>query len=253
MRPAAILAASLLAGALACSPDSGGEGGLGLVEHDRFFKVTGSHQAFGCEACHDPSASSFTMAGLLGDKPGMTCLGCHAEAATASAHTGVPGFAWASPSCVGCHRDGTQGGSLPASHDALLFPVTGTPHATLGCSACHPGGDRTLAAVTCIPCHAGSPMASAHARIPVVRGSRDGVTYASYAYASSSCLTCHADGQVDRIAAHPRTDGGFDNQRHPPGCLVCHQQKRTGARPWGQDFGRTSCLACHTSNNGGGD
>ena len=230
--------------AAACGKSPGG--GTGLIQHDKFFVVTGSHQSFGCEQCHDPSAAGFALA----DK-GVTCVGCHSDAAQiTAAHGGVGGFAYADATCIACHKDGS--GGLPANHDTDYFPVTGTSHASLACAQCH-GATRAIGDITCTPCHAQSTMATAHAAIPATTtGRRDRVTYTNYQWASAYCLECHADGQVNRIASHPSFDNGLTGQGHAPFCLTCHTSRApAGGKAWAADFSKQSCLACHSSNNPG--
>src|SRR5713101_3376218 len=133
---------------------------LGLVTHDKFFVVTGSHRSFTCDQCHNTSAPSFALA-----EGGVECLACHTDGATSPVHASVPNYAWAAASCMACHQDGS--GGLPANHDLAFFPVTGTKHASLGCSDCH-GATKAIADITCVPCHAQSDTAVFHAAIPTL-------------------------------------------------------------------------------------
>ena len=223
----------------------GGKDAPWTFSHDSYFVVTGSHAGFTCDQCHDPTAPSFSLA--LG---GVDCLGCHAQATVSPLHAGITGFAWANASCIGCHKDGSSG--LPPNHDAELFPVTGTKHATVACSQCH-GPTRAVADLQCAPCHAQAAMASAHAAIPATTTGRlSGTSQASYQWASPYCVRCHADGTVDRIASHPAVQNGLSGGGHAPFCLTCHGTMRASGKTWGADFTTYSCLACHTNNSGGG-
>lgn len=318
MPPRPSLHRCALPAALALLAACGGSGGRSGSTHDRFFVVTGSHQGYACDRCHDPAAVSFTLAGtpdggtagvecrqchlqgdLSGTHAGMagyawdcaTCIRCHKDGKTPrfdhasfpiaegtahqgiscsachgatravadlacttchthdqatadAAHAGVTDYQYASAACYGCHKDGSAG--LPPGHDARLFPVTGTPHARVSCSQCH-GPTKALADLRCLSCHAQADMSAAHAAVPAsTRTSRAG-TITSYQYALSACMRCHADGGY-RIAQH---DGIIRRGGHGPFCLVCHQQIRPagGPKPWGADFGTSTCLACHSSNN----
>src|SRR5260370_37462295 len=58
---------------------------LGLVTHDKFFVVTGSHRSFTCDQCLSTSAPSFALA-----EGGGECLACHTDGATSPAHVSVP-------------------------------------------------------------------------------------------------------------------------------------------------------------------
>lgn len=236
---------ALAAAIAACACGKGAGSGNGLIAHDKFFVVTGSHATFSCDQCHDASAPGFALA-----DQGVACTVCHTNAATTPAHAGVSGYAWSTGACISCHRDGSAG--LPAGHDANFFPVTGTAHAAVGCSSCH-GPTRAIADITCVPCHAQATMATAHAAIPASKtGQRDGKTYVNYQWASAYCLTCHADGQVDRIASHPRFSHGIQGEGHAAFCLTCHTATApAGGKAWSADFSKFSCLACHNSNNPG--
>ncbi len=219
------------------------DAGKGLAPHDRFFVVGGSHATLTCDQCHDPAAPGFSLA-----EQGVSCTGCHTDAATTPSHAGVTGYSWSTASCLGCHKDGS--GGLPANHDKDFFPVTGTKHAALGCAQCH-GPTKAIADVTCTPCHAQAATATAHAQVPASKiGARDRITYLNYQWASGYCLKCHADGQVDRIASHPSVRHGITGSDHQPFCLTCHTALAPpGGKAWSANFGSYSCLACHSSNN----
>ena len=66
---AALAAGSALALAGACGPGGGGNSGRAF-QHASKFLVTGSHQGFTCDQCHDPAAPSYALAG-----GGVACLG----------------------------------------------------------------------------------------------------------------------------------------------------------------------------------
>ncbi len=216
------------------------DGGIPSFDHPFPIDAASPHRGIGCATCHGPTRA----------KADLQCTACHDHdrASTDAAHVGIANYAYSSPSCYDCHTDGRAG--LPANHDAALFPVTGTKHATVGCSACH-GATKKVADVTCVPCHAQPAMATKHAAIRAATGRLDRITYASYAWATASCLRCHADGQVNRIASHPSVRHGLTGEGHGPFCLACHRTSR-GDKAWAADFKAYSCLACHTDNNGGG-
>ena len=237
------VACALLVALAACGKESGGSTGNGIQSHDTFFVVTGSHKSFSCDQCHDPAAAGFAIA-----EQGVSCTGCHTDAATTPAHSGVSGYAWSTATCVSCHKDGS--GGLPANHNTDYFPVTGTKHASLGCADCH-GATTAIADITCGPCHTQSAMTTTHSAIPATKaGSRNGVTYVNYQWSSSYCLKCHADGQVNTIATHPAFDHGLTGSGHAPFCLTCHTTlSPPGGKAWAVNFGTYTCLACHTSNS----
>ena len=234
---------TMLLAAAGCGADAGSDLGKGLVPHDTFFVVTGSHKTLSCDQCHDPAARGFAL-----KDQGVSCTGCHTDAQTTPAHGGVAGYAWSTASCLGCHKDGS--GGLPANHNTGFFPVTGTKHAAVGCAECH-GATKQIADIACTPCHGQGAMSTAHAAIPPTKaGSRDRVTYTNYQWASAYCLKCHANGQVNRIASHPSVEQGISGRDHQPFCLTCHAAVApAGGKAWATDFKKYSCLPCHTSNN----
>lgn len=240
----AVLAFLALSAVIAGAGCGRGGPALGLVAHNKFFVVTGSHRSFSCDQCHSASAPSFALAG-----GGVDCLACHTDGATSPAHAGVPNYRWATGSCMACHKDGS--GSLPANHDLAFFPVTGTKHSSLGCSDCH-GATKAIADITCVPCHAQSDTAVFHAAIPTLTtGRRDGVQYTNYQWASAYCLKCHADGKVNFIASHPSVSNGLNGDGHAPFCLTCHATSGpTGGKAWATNFADSTCLACHASKGG---
>lgn len=223
-----------------------GRGGpaLGLVAHDKFFVVTGSHRSFSCDQCHSASAPSFALA-----EGGVDCIACHTVGATSPLHSAVPLYSWATGSCISCHKD--PSGGLPAKHNVDFFPVTGTKHASLGCPDCH-GATKAVAEVTCVPCHAQSDTNTKHAAIPsLTTGRRDGVQYTNYQWTSAFCLKCHADGQVNFIASHPSAPIGINGGSHQPFCLTCHATSGpTGGKAWATNFADSSCLPCHLTKGG---
>ena len=229
LAPAA-LAAALLAG---CGSDRGSPapwltmGGFG--DHARWFPVAGgSHDGFGftCSDCHDPAASSFRT---------FTCTGCHtgahAQAATDAKHAGVSGYVYADASCYHCHPQG-----IGVNH-APIFPIAaGSAHAGVACSSCHvqPGDRTVLGCAGCHPQHDQAPMATAHAAV------------VDYAFTSSTCVRCHPDSTVERMASHPFPITAGNHTGARSACLGCHTATRTD-KPFGADFTTFTCYAagCH--------
>jgi hypothetical protein len=152
-------------------------------------------------------------------------------------------------------------------------------HAGISCTACH-GTPRanatTLAGFQCAACHSGLP-ATATRKAWAVAHAIAGYGVTTYLTATTtggnqttvqidmtaaqSCLRCHADSQVDRVASHPGGDSAFGTGRHvPAGCLTCHSTSRTD-KAWGTDFTvaqgsagppPTGCYVCHANGSGGG-
>ena len=63
---------------------------------------------------------------------------------------------------------------------------------------------------------------------------------------TSFCLRCHADSQVNRVAAHLPFRIDAQTAHRNTGCLQCHPLMRAD-KPYGADFGPAAfdCLACH--------
>ena len=240
-----------------------------------------------CLSCHAQNKTTAPRT-FVADFKVSTCVGCHVtvggtafhddQASLATLHSAVPDFAATvtakgslSAACLSCHVDG--GAGAPANHE-LLFPRgIGTKHAGIACASCHtnPANRKDLTAFACASCHAaltGPPtLTAAH--------SISGYTITSYRTAttaggtrttvqvnmagSQSCLRCHADSQVDRVAAHPQGESGFGKSDHRvAGCFTCHSKLRTD-KPWGSNFKEargsagpppSGCYVCHASGSG---
>lgn len=194
--------------------------------HSRFFPIaasagaTPSHAAAGCNDCHG-GFDTFKQ---------FTCLTCHLQAPTAAQHPGVPGYAYDSNSCYGCHANGVA--SFPG-HDAI-FPISaGTLHAGIGCSKCHTvPGDHAPATQGCTSCHTQAATAPLHGNV------------GGYTWAVAACLRCHADGQVNLVSGHAPFQIQSPAAHFQKSCLVCHPGMRTD-KAWGADFKSNDCLACH--------
>lgn len=201
--------------------------------HAAYFPLLGtSHDptapgsAISCSSCHD--GSTFRT---------FRCTGCHAQPATDVIHAGVvAGYAFESATCYQCHRDGTTG----TINHARFFPIgSGTSHA-LACADCHsdPARRADLSTLDCASCHSGrSGFSGAHAG---VKDFPSGAT-------NADCLRCHADGQVDHVAAHqarfPIASGSIT---HDTACLQCHAQSRAD-KTYAADFGSFHCTGCHAN------
>jgi hypothetical protein len=230
----------------------------GVDGHARFFPLAGTPHdptapgtTVSCDACHP--GNSFAQ---------FDCTTCHTAAATDPLHTGVAGYTHTSDACLACHR---SGGAAPADHDTRLFPRgAGTAHAGIACTACHTDLSHPAdpANFACASCHAG--MAGFSGKHDAVNGVsiltvRTSCTSStSVALTSPNCLRCHADSQVDRVAAHPGGESGLGNGSHRgAGCLTCHVAMRTD-KPFGADFrksgagqGSPGCATCHNGGCGG--
>ena len=203
-----------------------------------------------CEGCH--TGTSFRQ---------FACTPCHTRAATDPLHPGVTGYvpgAVTSADCYRCHPQGA--GVAPASH-GRLFPI-GTPAHPPECRGCHtdPAARNDPAKLACLSCHDRLPgFAAAHA----------GVRDYPVAVTAPWCLRCHADGSVDRVAAHGRRagppgsggdaatgTGGPGDGKHDTHCFTCHSMvppyplfggpgPGVTDRPWAQEWKQSTCTPCH--------
>jgi len=160
---------------LNCHPD--GTASQFLVHDAQYFPIySGTHNAqwTDCSSCHTTGGAAYS------------CIDCHAhdQATIDPTHNGMPGYAYASQSCFGCHPTGTAG--QYTDHDTQFFPIFSGRHAGTwsSCATCHtsPGNN---AAFSCFECHQHSQslMDSAHQ-------GRSG-----YSYDSNECLRCHPNGR----------------------------------------------------------
>jgi hypothetical protein len=201
----------------ACHPRGTAAG----IDHARFFPIGAGavHAAVACSSCH-PNPS---------DRKVFDCVGCHAEAQTASPasnitarHSGVAGYAWASASCYQCHPDST----VPAVDHAAFFPIAaGSKHAGIACSTCHTvPGDRKV--FDCLGCHTEPSTTPNHA----------GVT--AYAWASPQCYACHPTAEVPPFP-HTAFPIGAGAKHAGISCVKCH--------PVPGDRKQIDCVSCHTA------
>lgn len=244
--PRALAAVFALSVITACGNESASAPSItypGVDGHGAYLPLRGTS--------HDPTAASAVVScdGCHGGTTfrEFTCTGCHAAAQTDPIHSSLAGYvagAVTSADCFRCHRDGSA--MLPADH-ARYFPIGTASHPTT-CSTCHldPRARRDVTQLACVTCHEGrSGYATVHARV------RD---YPA-APTPASCLRCHADGQVDRLASHGRrTAPGGDAEGGGPGdgdhdtrCFTCHTMipPPAAGRSWAQDWSQASCSACH--------
>jgi hypothetical protein len=218
--------------------------GSGVVNHTFFPTAAGTtHGNVACSQCH----------GATRAEADLQCIGCHDgthphadQAYTDQVHASVTGYVYASPSCYECHKDGTAG--LPPGHDVNDFPITGTPHAGIGCGQCH-GADKTLAQINCTSsaCHPQAATQSQHASVPAQGTAQNtGQVVPNYQWSTPSCLKCHPQGRFT-IAGHPRVNNGITG-RHGPYCFICHTSP-SSVKSWTMDFKQSTCLGCHDTNN----
>lgn len=190
--------------------------------HGKYFPIARGSHAVDCNVCHG-EFDTFTK---------FNCLnGCHARAETDAIHSGNGDYRYDSAWCFACHPQGVADGAVDHTR---YFPIAaGDRHAGTACSRCHQDA-TTRANVTCTDgtCHTAPD------------GDHGGV--GGYQATSSLCLRCHADSQVNRLAAHLpfRITGAFKHAG--ASCLVCHPARRTD-KPFGEDFTPFDCYGgCHS-------
>jgi hypothetical protein len=232
-----------------------------VASHTKFPIAAGSstHDTV-CLQCHTS---------LRGDKPfaadfsKFDCTACHAKPATDSAHTGIAGYVYSSPSCYGCHPTGS---GAPANHDAAFFPIsTGTAHAGIACTSCHTdlANPTNPSNFACASCHLGldAALVTKHTSTtsnPAIRVASSEISTTG----GATCLRCHADSQVSLTSSHPTGSEGMPPHQGAR-CLQCHSMFRTD-KPFGADFAtnpassgllatRQGCYTCHDAAPPGGN
>jgi len=208
----------------------------GVAGH-AFFKLAGTvhdpsapGSAVTCDQCHP--GTSFKQ---------FDCTtSCHAQASIDPIHTtptAVPGYVYASASCLSCHPDGS--GSMP-DHSAKLFPIgTGTQH-PFQCSQCHTDlvNRSNTATLACFTCH------QTVTALPALAAGHAGVKDYPASPIATDCVRCHADGQVTTVASHSQFPIASGSSTHDTACVQCHSAFRAD-KPWGADFSAYSCVGCH--------
>jgi hypothetical protein len=264
----------------ACASCHGGLAGFSTA-HAQVSGVGGATPSAQCLACHGDaqvdrvSAHAFTIA--LGssthdtvclqchtarrtDKPfaadfsAYACTTCHLQPATDPLHSAVPGYAYASASCLGCHPTG--GAGAPADHDTAFFPRgPGSDHAAVACLDCHTdlASPNVATNFKCGTCHLSrdASLVTKHTGAPsALRVASSEISTSN----SATCLRCHADGQL--VTSHPSGGDGWPPHEGAR-CLQCHDVYRAD-KPFGIDFAsdpaaqakftstpRHGCYNCH--------
>jgi hypothetical protein len=208
---------------------------------DSQVKRTAAHLPFGlgstfkhfqasCLVCHPQ---------MRADKPfgedfnTRDCLSCHTQAKTDPGHVGiVAGYVWSTPSCIVCHPDGT---ATTVDHTKIFPIATGDKHQNIVCTTCHvdPANRKNVSCANA--CHDTATMQTKH---------KSNVNVGGYAYTSATCVRCHADSQVDRIATHSGCAITPGHDHSGESCLKCHPNMRTD-KPFGEDWTTHTCTACH--------
>jgi hypothetical protein len=193
-----------------------------MSDHDAIFPIfSGAHRNrwAACAECHtDP-----------GSYRAFDCLTCHehAQENTDPHHTGMPGYAYASPACLDCHPTGAAG--RYTEHDAAFFPIYSGAHGGRwpDCASCHTTG---TAEFSCIDCHDHNQAETdpTHSGMP------------GYTYATAACFDCHPTGAAGRYVDHDAAFFPIYSGRHAgewTACSTCHEVAA--------DKSVYTCLGCH--------
>jgi hypothetical protein len=141
--------------------------------HTQYPIATNStHAATACGECH-----------TTGDYNAYSCTGCHTQPPMATAHSGVPSYAWNSADCVACHPDGTV---FTRAQHLPRFPVSSGAHAGFPCKDCHADG-KNWKSFFCIACHTDNHLCA------VMDGKHTSVN--TYTCNDNACYACHPNGK----------------------------------------------------------
>jgi hypothetical protein len=180
------------------------------------FPLTGAHASVGCESCH--VGGQFT--GL-----DTACVSCHLAdftQTTAPNHLAA-GFP---DDCTLCHSTAAWVGAGFA-HDQTQFPLTGA-HVTLGCEACHVGGQFIGLDTTCFSCH---------------DDDFNQTTTPNHLAAglSTTCELCHnTSGWPGAVFDHSTTRFPLLGAHTTATCASCHVGDVFAGTP-------TDCYSCHST------
>jgi len=233
-----------------CHPT--GVAGQFLVHDAQYFPIySGTHvgQWTDCVSCHTAGTAAFS------------CIDCHTHDPTTvdPTHNGMPGYAYASQSCIGCHPTGEAGRFV--DHDGLYFPIYSGTHSGrwTDCAACHTTG---TAAFSCIDCHDHEQLVTDSHHVGM-----DG-----YAYTSDACYSCHPTGVAGQFLVHdaqyfPIYSGTHSGRWtdcascHTTGttafsCIDCHTHDQAAVDPThngmtGYSYASQSCFGCHPTGEAG--
>ncbi len=144
------------------------------------YALVGAHQQTPCSGCHIPPDNQLRFT----PSSQNDCAACHQSDYDAQ-HAGS-GFPL---TCLTCHTVDSWTGGTFTNHDAQFFPIySGKHNGQWGndCSTCHNvAGNYT--AFTCLQCHTHNQTET--------DGHHSGIS--GYAYTSTACYSCHANGRVN--------------------------------------------------------
>ena len=183
----------------------------------------------------------------------FTCIDCHEhnKQDMDDKHSGVSGYIYASPECLACHPDGSEGSGF--DHALSNFPLTGA-HVTVDCEGCHQNG-YTGTATDCLACHETNYNNSTNPNHQVLSLSTD-------------CSSCHSTEPEWQPALYPDHNqvyellgrhleiandcdachnGDYNNNLNT--CFECHEDAfNNSTNPEHVSAGlSTLCEECHTA------
>ncbi|MFZ4543186.1 MAG: multiheme c-type cytochrome [Saprospiraceae bacterium] len=187
-----------------------------------------------------------------GDLKQFTCISCHKNPETTTAHNGVAGYNYNNNACLACHPTGDVG--MAFNHNNTAFPLTGA-HNGPDCIACHAKGYKGTSTV-CADCHKVDLDQAINPNHKLLGFSNDcskchstapGWNPASFSEHNTvyTLKGAHATIANDCAACHK---GNYNNT--PNTCIACHNKDYNDALdPNHVAFQfSTDCATCHTEN-----
>ncbi len=194
------------------------------------------HHGQECLECHTSWRTDKPWAADFADQ---SCTGCHLQGETTPFHNGIPGYQYNTQVCLSCHVDGSR--DVDIFHEDFFPLEPPAAHADITCGDCHLS-DTDRSVVACRECH----ETTVGDNLPAIHGDVGEFVNDPALQDSNQCKRCHAESQVDPVAAH----GLFlitptpANEHYQQNCLECHSSSRAD-KPWATDFTEKSCFACH--------
>ena len=189
-------------------------------DHDAKFPIySGKHngQWNSCADCHT-NPGNYTQ---------YICIDCHEhnQATTDGKHNGVPGYAYNSIACYGCHPSGTGQGTF--DHNAAGFPLSGG-HTSVACTKCHTSGFAGTSPV-CASCHTNTYNQTANPNHSTI-----GIT--------NECATCHTLNPGWNPATFPTHNTYYvlEGKHISTSCADCHNGNYVTTP--------NTCVGCHQNN-----
>ncbi|MBK8701253.1 MAG: hypothetical protein IPN29_17615 [Saprospiraceae bacterium] len=190
-------------------------------EHDAtFFPIySGKHKGLwdNCASCHTDAA----------DYSKFSCVVCHTDPETSTAHLLVSGYSFNDDACLACHPTGDADAAF--DHNNTGFPLTGA-HKIVDCISCHANGYKDTPS-QCVDCHLTDFAATAdpdHEKLVL----------------SQDCISCHttdAGWQPATFAVHDQyyvLNGAHAAIAND--CAMCHNGSYNNTP--------NTCVGCHIAD-----